>query len=135
VKGEDVTDAGIEINPRADISEVEIELTDKITTLSGRVTNSRGEVAKDYTAVVFAQDVQKWTGNSRHQSSGHPDQDGRFTIAGLPPGDYYIIAVDRLEPGQQGDPEFLERVRSSATSFTLYEGEAKTMDLRLGSGS
>jgi len=29
--------------------------------------------------------------------SGRPDQDGRYRIAGLPPGRYYIVAVDHLD--------------------------------------
>ena len=64
-------------------------------------------------------------------SAGRPDQDGRFKITGLPPGEYYAVAVDRLEPGQSGDPEFLERVRGRAVSLTLREGETRTVDLPL----
>jgi hypothetical protein len=135
VNGVDVTDAGVEFKPNEDISGVEVELTNKLTTISGLVTNSRGEASKDYTAIVFAQEKEKWTGNTRYQGSGRPDQDGRFKITGLPPGEYYIIAVDRVEPGQQGDPDFLESVRSRATSLSLNEGETKTVDLRLNSAT
>jgi hypothetical protein len=135
LSGTDVTDAGLEFKPNEDISGVDVELTNKLTTVSGLVTNSRGEASKDYTAIVFAQDKEKWLGNSRYQGSGRPDQDGRFKISGLPPGEYYIIAVDRVEPGQQGDPDFLESVRSRATSLSLNEGETKTVDLRLNSSS
>jgi hypothetical protein len=134
VNGVDVTDAGIEFKPNEDISGVEVELTNKVTTVSGTVKTSRGELAKDYTAVVFAQDKEKWIGNSRYQSAGRPDQDGRFKITGLPPGEYYVVAVDRLEPGQSGDPDFLERARSKAVSLTLREGETKTLELSLITG-
>jgi hypothetical protein len=98
------------------------------------VKTSRGELAKDYTAVVFAQDREKWTGNPRYQNVGRPDQDGRFKISGLPPGEYYVVAVDRLEQGQSSDPEFLERVRSRAVSLSLREGETKTLELSLNTG-
>lgn len=135
LNGVDVTDAGVEFKPNEDISGVEVELTNKLTTISGLVTNSRGEASKDYSAIVFAQDKEKWAGNSRYQSMSRPDQDGRFKIAGLPPGEYYIIAVDRIEPGQQSDPDFLESVRSRATSLSLNEGETKTVDLRLNSAT
>jgi hypothetical protein len=131
VNGVDVTDAGIEFKPNEDISGVEVELTNKVTTISGMVKTSRGETSKDYTAIMFAQDKQKWIGNGRYQSAGRPDQEGRFKISGLPPGEYYIIAVDRLEPGQSGDPDFLEAVRSKATPLSLREGETKNVDLRL----
>jgi carboxypeptidase family protein len=128
----DVTDAGVEIKANEDVS-VEVELTNKLTTVSGLVTNARGDASKDYTTIVFAQDKDKWTGNSRYQNMGRPDQDGRFKITGLPPGEYYIIAIDHLDPGQQSDPDFLESVRSRASSLSLNEGETKTVNLRLNS--
>lgn len=131
MNGADVTDTGIEFKPNEDISGVEVELTNRVTTIFGTVKTSRGDLSKDYTAVVFAQDKEKWTGNTRYQSAGRPDQDGRFKITGLPPGEYYIIAVDRLEPGQSGDPDFLESARSKATSLSLREGETRTVELRL----
>jgi len=131
VNGADVTDTGIDVKPNEDISGVELELTNRITTVSGLVRNSRGEVSKDYTTIVFAQDKEKWTANTRYQSVGRPDQDGRFKISGLPPGEYLIIAVDRLEPGQSSDPEFLDSVRSRAATLSLNEGDTRTIDLKL----
>lgn len=131
INGAEVTDTGIDIKPNEDISGIELELTNKLTTISGLVKNSRGEVSKDYTTIVFAQDKAKWTAGSRYQSAGRPDQDGRFKISGLPEGEYYIIAVDRLENGQSSDPDFLESVRTRATSLSLREGETRTLDLRL----
>ena len=38
-------------------------------------------------------------------------------IRALPPDDRYLaVAVDYLEEGEAGDPEFLEQIRASATS-------------------
>ncbi len=129
----DVTDSGIEFKANESISGIEVELTNRLSSVSGIATNSRGDQASDYVAVVFAQDKEKWTSNSRYQSIARPDQDGRFKISGLPPGEYYIVAVDRVEPGQNGDPEFLESVRTRAASFSLMDGETKTIDLKLTS--
>jgi protocatechuate 3,4-dioxygenase beta subunit len=131
----DVTDSGFEIKPNEEVTGLEVELTNRITTIVGVVTNPRGEPSKDYSAIVFAQDSEQWTATSRYRSSGRPDQDGRYRIAGLPPGRYYIVAVDHLEPGQASDPEFLERIRGKATTFSLSEGETKSIDLKLNSSS
>jgi hypothetical protein len=61
-----------------------------------------------------------------------PDTNGRYTTKNLPPGDdYLIIAVQNLEQGQGGDPEFLTRAREEAKPFSLTEGETKAVDLRL----
>jgi hypothetical protein len=55
-------------------------------------------------------------------------------LSGLPPGEYSLIALDRLDDAESRDPEFLDRVRTAASSFTLMEAETKTFDLRLNGG-
>jgi hypothetical protein len=40
-----------------------------------------------------------------------------------------------VEPGDATDPEFLERVRTKSMRFSLTDGEMKTMDLKVASGS
>jgi hypothetical protein len=127
----EVTDTGIEVKANQDVSGVEVEVTNRMTSLSGLVTNARGEPAKDYAVVAFARDRTRWTGVSRYQMTGRPDQDGRFKITGLPSGDYYAVALESIEPGATGDPDFLESIRTSATMFSLNEAETKSLDLKL----
>jgi hypothetical protein len=122
------------MKPHQDVSGIELELTNTITTVSGSVHNDRGERVKDYTVVVFSQDKDRWT-NPRHQGVGRPDQDGRFKVSGLPAGEYFVVAVDRLEPGESSDAEFLDRIQIPATRFSVGEGETKTFDLKLAPGS
>jgi len=131
LNGTDITDAGLEFKPNEDISGLEIELTNKLTTMTGLVTNARGETIKEYAAVAFAQDREKWKIVGRYQGVGRPDQDGRFKISGLAPSDYYIVAVDKLDQGQFTDPEFLDAIRAKATAITIHEGETKVIDLKL----
>jgi hypothetical protein len=128
----DVTDEGIEFKQNEDVGDIEIELTNRVTAVTGFVTNSHGEPSKDYSLIVFAQDRARWTGGSRYIRTGRPDQDGRFKV-GLPAGKYYAIAVDYVDPGDATDPELLDRVRSKATAFSLGDGETKTVDLKLSS--
>jgi hypothetical protein len=74
-------------------------------------------------------DISLPRGGVNLRTSG-PDQDGRFKVSGLPPGDYQIVAVDAIEPGQWMDPEFLNQIKGDATAFSLNEGETKVMDLK-----
>ena len=127
----DVTDSGIEFRANEDITDIELELTNRVTDLSGVVTNGRGAVVKDYSVIVFPQDRDKWTPNSRYTRLGRPDQDGRFKLNGLPPGDYHVVALDYVDPNDWTEPEYLERVRSKATSVTIGEGEMKSVDLKI----
>jgi len=131
LNGVDVTDEGMDVRANENISGVEVELTNRLTSVSGVVTTAGGEPAKDYTVVFFPADAQRWGPGSRYLRIARPDQQGRFRISGLPPADYEVVAVERLEQGQNTDPEFLERLRSRASSFSLFEGETKAIDLKL----
>jgi carboxypeptidase family protein len=131
VNGIDVTDTGIDIKRNQDVSGIEIELTNHPASVSGTVTNSHGEAAKDYTVVVFARDEQRWMPATRYIMASRPDQEGRFKISAAPPGDYLAIAFEYVESGQWTDPEFLKQIRDRATAFTLGDGEAKILSLKL----
>jgi 5-hydroxyisourate hydrolase-like protein (transthyretin family) len=128
-EGVDVTDTPLDF--ATNIDGLEIELTQRLTTVSGAVSDDRGGVALDTTVVVFADDPAKWGPQSRFIDTARPDQQGRFTIRGLPPGRYAAIAVGYLEPGEERDPDLLETWRQSATRFTLLEGETHAIDLSL----
>ena len=132
LNGTDVTDTGIEVRPNEDVSGVEIELTTQVSELSGMVADARGQTVKDYSVVVFARDSARWTFGSRYFGGRPPDQDGRFKVRNLPPGDYYAIALDYVEPGAGTDPEFLEKIRDRATPFSMTEG--RHQDARSESG-
>ncbi len=135
-RGVDVTDSGIEFRANEDVADVEVEITNRLTDVSGLVTDGRGTAQKDYSVVVFPQDRDKWTPNSRYMRTSRPDQDGRFKLNGLPPGAYYIVALDYLDTsGDWTDPEFLDRVRSKATTVSISEGETKSVDLKIISAS
>jgi protocatechuate 3,4-dioxygenase beta subunit len=131
LNGTDITDAGVEFKANEDVSGFEVELTNKLTTISGLVTNARGEAVKEYATIAFAQDRDKWKIFGRYQSMGRPDQDGRFKISGLAPSDYYIVALDKVDPSQMSDPEFLDVIRTKATAITIREGETRTVDLKI----
>jgi hypothetical protein len=131
-EGVDVTDSPLDFS--TDIDGIEIELTQQVTKVSGGVSDDKNSVAFDATVIVFADDPAKWGPHSRYINSARPDQQGRFTIHGLPPGKYVAIAVGYLEPGEERDPDLLQEWQPRGTSFTLSEGETHTLDLKL-SGS
>ena len=60
-----------------------------------------------------------------------PNQEGRFRLSALPPGEYLAIAVQGLEDGQASDPEFLAAVEDQAIRVTIEDGETKSVTLGL----
>jgi len=133
LNGVDVTDAGVEVRANEDIGGFEVELTNRISMVSGLVTNARGEPVSDYSAIVFSQDRDRWGEDSRYIDGGRPDQDGRYKISGLPAGEYFAIAVDSIDPADAKNSEFLERASQHAIRFTLGDGETRSVDLKLTS--
>jgi hypothetical protein len=132
-RGTDVSDTGFEVKPNEDLNDIEIELTNRTTEISGTVTNTRGEAVKDYWAILFSRDRDKWKPPSRSVRISRPDQDGRFKVIGLPPGEYLALADNAIDPSDATDPDFLDRIQIRATRFSLGEGETKALDLKLSS--
>jgi hypothetical protein len=131
VNGIDVTDKPIDFLPGQDVSDVEVELTNTPPQVTGLVTDARGNPAKDYTVLLFSRDPEHWIGTTRHVATARPDQEGRFTVRSLAPGDYYAVALEAMDAMERGNPEFLEAQIAGATSFSLGEAETRTLDLRL----
>jgi len=131
----DVIDSGIDLRAGESVTDVEVELTNRLTDVSGIVTTPKGEAVQDYSVVVFPADREKWTPNSRYLKTARPDQGGRYKLNGLPPGEYRVIALDYVDQNEWNDPEFLERIRSRATTFSITEGETKSVDLRITTAS
>jgi len=132
VDGQDITDVPLELPPAQTLNGAQIVLTKKIANLSGLVTDSKGNPVLDATVVVFPADEKLWTFQSRFIKAARPDQDGRYRVTGLPgPGSYLTIALQGLEDGQAGDPDFLASVKEQATKLELNEGETKSVDVKL----
>jgi hypothetical protein len=132
LNGQDVTYSGFDTQGQARIDGVEIVLTTRVSELSGTVYDGRQRPLQDYVAVVFSADESRWQDPSgRSARVGRPDQDGKFAIVGLPPGDYLAVAVDYLESGTEADPDILARLRPFAGSVRIAEGEKKSLTLDL----
>ncbi len=132
--GQDVTDTGIEFTPGRTYEGLQVIFTQKVTDLSGALTDDRNTPVIDATVIVFPANRERWTFQSRYLRSVRPDTNGRYTVRNLPPGeDYLVIAVRNLEQGQFSDPEFLGRAADAAKSFSLNEGETKVVDIKVSS--
>jgi hypothetical protein len=129
VNGEDITDKPYEFKSGNNVAGVVVTLTDRLTDLSGSVRDAKGQAMKDYVLVIFPDDAKLWTGQSRYIRTARPNQDGNFSLKGLPPGRYLAAPLDSLENGAQNDPALLQQLRPRAKSFTLNEGTPVTLTL------
>jgi hypothetical protein len=133
LNGVDVTDTPLDFGTREQsVSDLEVVLTDRAPELSGRVTDARGRAVADCAVVVFATASSLWSQPaSRFLTMVRTGLDGTFRAAGLPPGQYYVAAVDRLLEGEWQDPDVLESLVPRATSVVLDEGQKISVNPRL----
>jgi hypothetical protein len=80
---------------------------------------------------VFPADNRFWTPQARRIASTRPGTDGKFTLRGLPAGEYRMTAVTDVEPGEWYDPAFLNQLQGASIPIALKEGESKVQDVKL----
>jgi hypothetical protein len=129
--GDDVTDRTVDFGSNGEFAGIQVILTQRQTTVAGTVVDERGNMIKDYVVVVFAENSERWGPQTRFIRTGRPDQNGRFTIVGLPPERYLAVAVEYLEPGEENNPDTLDQLKTMATSLSLTEGETRNADLKM----
>jgi hypothetical protein len=59
------------------------------------------------------------------------DQNGRFVLAGVPPGDYKVFAFEYLEEFSWFDPEVLSRAEPRGRTVRVTETSTETADVRI----
>jgi hypothetical protein len=89
----------------------------------------RGTVDKGEGATVLLWPQSSSPGDSGKAASCGPS--GAFEMRGLPPGDYYAVAVDRYDPREMITASYLRGMISRATRVRLEEGATAALDLNL----
>jgi protocatechuate 3,4-dioxygenase beta subunit len=127
----DVTDEVFDLRSGETLSDLQVVLTDRVTVVTGRVTDLNGKPTFDGTVLVFPADTQRWADDWMYVRAARPDQQGRYEIRGLLPGEYLAVAVDYVEENTWADPEYLESIRQFGASFRIDEGDARDVPLRV----
>jgi hypothetical protein len=121
----------VEAQSGEELSGIHVIVTDRVTSVAGQVLDDKGLALTDGTVVVFADDPERWSDDSRWVRAVRTDGQGRYEIKGLPPGEYRAIALEYAEDGVWNDPDYLGAIRQDARKVTLREGTALTLSLTL----
>jgi len=128
--GKDYADLPIEVRNGQRIEGMTIVITNKLPTVSGRLTDEKGLPAGG-TVVLFPDEAAKWHEGSRLVKTARPDPSGAFEIRLVPPGDYLVASMDYVQTGAWNDPDFLKGLQESATKVTVREGSPASVNLTL----
>ena len=104
-------------------------VTDRTTRVLGTVVDTAGRPVTDCTVVIFAADATRWQFPSRFVHAVRPDQHGTIDVPDLPTERYLAFAATGIPEGAWTDTRFLERIRSTATGFTLGAGETHSISI------
>jgi hypothetical protein len=132
VGGVDVQDLPLSFAPGDQSApEAVITLTRAMATVTGQLVDDQSAPAPDYTVVLFSADARFWLPQARRVQAARPGTDGRFTIGGLPAGEYRLAAVTDVEQDQWYAPEFLRALVPASIEIRLGEGERREQVLRV----
>ena len=133
INGIDISDTGFDFGAQpAAITDAQIVLSRNGAAIAGRLRDSS---ATNYFVVAFPSSRETRFAFSRRVKFARAGADGSFRIQGLPPGDYFVAAVDLLdgtaEGGEWQNPELLVRLESGAERVSVLEGQTQTVSPRL----
>jgi len=130
-QGRDIADMPLELGSK-DADGVVITFTDRPSRLTGVVHGPNGP---DPAAIVIAYPVDSatWTSSgamSRRMRTTRAGKDGAYSMASLPAGEYYLVAVQEDRVWEWQDPALLQALSRVAQTIRLVDGDQKTVDLR-----
>ena len=97
--------------------------------VEGIVTDSQGKPVPD-AVVVAAPEAQLRSHSDRFRQT-LSDQRGRFSLRGIPPGQYSLFAWDSVEGDAYYDPDFLKNYEPEASPLGVAEGDRKSLPLQV----
>ena len=111
----DVMESGIDLNGGS--GNIVITLGRGAGTLSGTVQNAKQQPASGSTVTLVPGTLKEDRFDLLKVIS--TDQNGQFTLQGIPPGEYKLFAWAEMEQGRYMDPEFLKPYESKAKKITV----------------
>jgi hypothetical protein len=135
VRGIDVTDTPLGFGrSNQSLSDVEVVLTNRVTTLDGVVTDDALHPVPGASVIVCSTDHDRWYAGSRFLRKTVAERDGRFSLIGLPAGDYYVMSIERVpietDDGWQ-DRDLLDSLSLRASRAILTDGQATSLAIRV----
>ncbi len=123
VNGRDVLDTPLDVRPGEDITNVAVTFTDRVTSLAGSLTDQSGRPAPGYFVMAFPTNTMHWRQQSRWlRSPTRPASDGRFSVVGLPPGEYHLAAITEFAPQRVVYTGVPPAARSALTEVHAHRG-------------
>ena len=124
--GTDITDQQFDVTAAEQFRDVRVTITDASSEVTGVVQNARNLPVANTGVLVFPRVALFWMRTNRRMRVAYTDREGRFTIPGLPAGEYLAVASLAVDESDLGRRDRLLTWRRLATPFVLASDEART---------
>jgi len=132
IGGVDVTDRTFDFGfVEETFPNAEVVLSSAGARITGSVTDAARRRATEFVVLAFSTSRVNWYTGSRHLKRAVTGEGGSFDVDGLPPGEYFVAAIDALPRGDWQSAEALDLLVQRAERVTLNEGQERTMTLPL----
>jgi len=121
IDGKEVVDQAIVIHNN-DVLQAVVTIAADGAELAGMAKFEDPEVPAKGVAIVAVAAQAELRSSQRFRHRTQTDQNGRFSLRGLPPGSYLLATVADLEPSDENDPEFLKGLEKTAQRVELSAG-------------
>jgi protocatechuate 3,4-dioxygenase beta subunit len=110
-------------------SRLELTVAGPGGTVEGIVQNNKNEVIPNSQVALVPSAAHR--ANLNLYKTAFTDQYGTFSIRGVAPGDYSVLAWDDVEPGAWLNADFLKEFETRSTKVTVSGGAISSAEVRL----
>jgi hypothetical protein len=123
--GADVTDLEVPLTPFEQIHDLRVTITDAGSDVSGVVQNASNLPVADIAVMVFSKVPLFWLRTNRRMRVTYTDREGRFSVPGLPAGEYLAVASESIDERDLGRRDRIQALQRYAVPFRLAADDAK----------
>jgi 5-hydroxyisourate hydrolase-like protein (transthyretin family) len=129
--GAEALNTPINISPGA-TETLEVVLSPRVAQVDGTVNDEKGQPVQGVQAVLVPDAHRDRFELFRAVTA---DQNGRFTMRGVPPGDYKVFAWESIESYGYFDPELLRRDESKGQRVKIQDSDKASVSVKMIPGS
>jgi hypothetical protein len=107
---------------------LDVVVSTRISRIEGTITDDKSQAVRGVQAVLLPDQHRDRPDLFRNVTT---DQNGRFLMEGVAPGDYKVFAWEALEQFAYYDPDFVRRYEQRGHPVNVSEASSQTVQVRL----
>lgn len=130
IGGRDYAGLPIDLRPGQVLADVNVVVTNAFPTLTGRLLGAAEGPGRG-TVLLFPTDPSRWLEAAANVRIARGDLSGTYRFESVRPGEYFVIALGRMQQWQMNDPSFLDEQRGRARRIAITASQPEPLDLKV----